>query len=61
MGYYVGLDVSLKRTAICIVDEEGALVWERLHAAFDETLHERGDAVLPLLAVIEGRVHSVDH
>lgn len=28
MGYYAGLDVSLKRTAICIVDGEGAAVWE---------------------------------
>ena len=28
MGYYAGLDVSLKRTAICVVDDEGAIVWE---------------------------------
>lgn len=27
MGYYAGLDVSLKRTAICVVDEEGSVVW----------------------------------
>lgn len=27
MGYYVGLDVSLKRTAICVVGEEGVVVW----------------------------------
>lgn len=28
MGYYVGLDVSLKRTAICVVDEDGHVSWE---------------------------------
>lgn len=27
MGYYVGLDVSLKRTAICVLDGEGGLAW----------------------------------
>ena len=28
MGYYIGLDVSLKQTAICVVDEAGNLVWQ---------------------------------
>lgn len=28
MGYYAGLDVSAKRTAICIVDDDGVVVWE---------------------------------
>lgn len=28
MGLYVGLDVSLKRTAVWILDEHGGLVWE---------------------------------
>src|SRR5512145_1599499 len=27
---YAGLDVSLKETAICIVDEAGRIVWERM-------------------------------
>ena len=27
MGYYVGLDVSLKRTAICVLDGDGRVVW----------------------------------
>jgi hypothetical protein len=27
---YAGLDVSLKETAICIVDEVGKIVWERM-------------------------------
>ena len=28
MNYFVGLDVSLKRTAICIVDRDGNIVRE---------------------------------
>ena len=28
MGYYVGLDLSLKATRICVVDETGCAVWE---------------------------------
>ncbi len=28
MGYYIGLDVSLKKTAICVVDDAGSLVWQ---------------------------------
>lgn len=28
MNHYVGLDVSVKETAICIVDERGKAVWE---------------------------------
>jgi hypothetical protein len=28
MNYFAGLDVSLKRTAICIVDQDGNIVWE---------------------------------
>ena len=28
MGYYIGLDVSLKQTAICVVDGSGSLVWQ---------------------------------
>jgi transposase len=27
MKYYVGLDVSHKRTSICVIDDEGTLVW----------------------------------
>ena len=29
MSYYVGLDVSLNSTSICIVDQEGAVLRER--------------------------------
>ena len=28
MGHYVGLDVSLEETFICVVNEEGAVVWQ---------------------------------
>ena len=27
MGVYVGLDVSLKQTSVCVIDEEGKVVW----------------------------------
>lgn len=27
MGYYVGLDVSLKKTAICVLDADGDVAW----------------------------------
>ncbi|MGA9200717.1 MAG: hypothetical protein WBZ67_09440, partial [Pseudolabrys sp.] len=29
MEYYVGLDVSLKQTSICVVDQSGSVVRER--------------------------------
>jgi transposase len=28
MAYYVGLDVSLKQTSICVVDQTGSVVRE---------------------------------
>lgn len=28
MGLYVGLDVSLKRTSVCVLDETGRVEWE---------------------------------
>ena len=27
MGYYAGLDMSLKRTSTCVAGEAGAVVW----------------------------------
>lgn len=27
MGVYVGLDVSLKQTSVCVIDEDGKVVW----------------------------------
>ena len=29
MTYFVGLDVSLRSVALCVVDTEGAIVFER--------------------------------
>jgi len=38
MRYYVGLDVSVKTTAVCIVDEAGEVIKERSLATEPETL-----------------------
>lgn len=40
MRYYVGLDVSLKSTAICIVDEKGARIQEDEVDSTPEAIHE---------------------
>src|SRR5437660_1575237 len=29
MMYYIGLDVSMKQTSICIIDEKGSIVFEK--------------------------------
>lgn len=44
MGYYVGLDVSVKTTAVCIVDSAGAVVREAALATelVSEALSEEG-------------------
>ena len=38
MNYFVGLDVSLKRTAICVVDRDGNIVREGAADTEPETL-----------------------
>ena len=38
MRYYVGLDVSVKTTAVCIVDESGKVIKERSLATEPATL-----------------------
>lgn len=38
MKKYVGLDVSLEETAICVVDEQGRIVAERKVASQPETI-----------------------
>ncbi len=38
MSYYVGLDVSVKHTAICIVDRDGEVVREAALCTEPETL-----------------------
>jgi transposase len=41
MGYYVGLDVSLKATRICVVDETGRAVWEGVADTHPEMIVDR--------------------
>lgn len=41
MGYYVGLDVSLKATRICVVDETGCAVWEGVADTHPEMIADR--------------------
>jgi transposase len=28
MGVFIGLDVSLSKTAVCVVDHDGAVLWQ---------------------------------
>lgn len=28
MGVFIGLDVSLSKTAVCVVDRDGAVLWQ---------------------------------
>ncbi len=38
MGYFTGLDVSLEKTAVCIIDDAGRLVREARMASEPEQL-----------------------
>ena len=38
MRYYAGLDVSMKETAICVVDEEGKIVYEHIQVTDPEEI-----------------------
>jgi transposase len=38
MGYFAGLDVSVKETSVCIVDDSGRIVWEVRVASEPEAL-----------------------
>ena len=38
MGVYVGLDVSLKQTSVCVIDESGKVVWPKLNTAILEVI-----------------------
>jgi hypothetical protein len=33
MGVFIGLDVSLSKTAVCVVDRQGAVLWQGLTEA----------------------------
>jgi predicted NBD/HSP70 family sugar kinase len=38
MAYFAGLDVSVKETSVCIVDDAGKIVWEARVASEPEAL-----------------------
>lgn len=38
--HYVGLDVSLDETAVCVVDEAGALIWRGKCVSTPDSIHE---------------------
>lgn len=40
MKHFVGLDVSLDLTSVCVLDEEGAVVWRGKVASTPEALTE---------------------
>ncbi|MER8435029.1 hypothetical protein NKJ16_31850 [Mesorhizobium sp. M0179] len=40
MKHFVGLDVSLDLTSVCVFDEEGAVVWRGKVASTPEALTE---------------------
>jgi predicted NBD/HSP70 family sugar kinase len=40
MKQYVGLDVSLEQTAVCIVDEQGKALWRGKCASTPEALRQ---------------------
>lgn len=52
MGQYVGLDVSLKETAVCVLDEEGRVVWRGSCGSTPEaiaaTIHQHAPQVVRL-------------
>lgn len=41
MGFYAGLDVSLKRTQICVVDDVGTIVWRGWSDTHPEAIAEK--------------------
>ena len=40
MKYYIGLDVSLKKTAICVLDENGCVAWQGMADTHPEMIAE---------------------
>jgi hypothetical protein len=51
MAYYVGIDVGLRRSSLCIVDELGAVCLERIVAS---EIEEIVDAVRDFTECVEG-------
>lgn len=52
MRYYVGLDVSLKRTAVCVVDEDCAVVWQGVADTHPEMIRSVLDRWVDRIALI---------
>ena len=50
MEYYVGLDVSLKQTSICVVDQTGSVVREGVVDSDPEAIAEFGRAITHVLS-----------
>ena len=50
MNYYVGLDVSLEQTAVCVLDEEGRIIMERSVASHADDI---GDSLAGLAGTIK--------
>jgi transposase len=50
MEQYVGLDVSLKETSVCVVDQAGKIVWQGRCAstpeAIERSVRERAPGVV---------------
>lgn len=38
MAYYVGMDVSMEETSVCVIDEAGLIVWEGKVASEPEAI-----------------------
>ena len=49
MGYYAGLDVSLNRTAICLVDDDGTVVMEGWADTHPEMIFRAPTSVPPIV------------
>ena len=52
MGYFVGLDVGLKATRICVVDESERVVWEGVADTHPELIADRLVRYLGDLALV---------
>jgi predicted NBD/HSP70 family sugar kinase len=58
MTHFVGLDVSQKMTAICVVDPAGNRIWRGVCASAPEQMMRRYAttlATMPALALRQGR------
>ena len=54
MGYYAGLDVAMKRSAMCVIDDSGAIVQEG-------SVDTDPDAIAAALAPFDRSLQRVGH